>query len=87
VTVGILPQILAMAATLHLDVIVEGIETRQQARYFAGADRSILAQGWLFGRPVPAEAFRGLRAEDAKRTVASAETPEESASAMPFQVA
>ncbi len=87
VTVSILPQILAMAATLHLDVIVEGIETSQQANYFAEADRSVLAQGWLFGRPVPAESFRRLLAGDVKRTVVSAETPEESASAMPFQVA
>jgi sensor c-di-GMP phosphodiesterase-like protein len=57
VTLGILPQILAMATALKLQVIVEGIETEQQADYFASSDQSILAQGWLFGRPVTAEAF------------------------------
>lgn len=68
VTVSILPQILTMADTLGLRVIVEGIETPQQARYFAEADQSIYAQGWLFGRPVPADAFHrmldGNRAQD-----------------------
>jgi sensor c-di-GMP phosphodiesterase-like protein len=60
VTVTILPQILTMADTLGLRVIVEGIETPQQARYFAKAEQSIYAQGWLFGRPVPPEAFLRL---------------------------
>ncbi len=87
VTVGILPQILAMAATLHLDVIVEGVETSQQASYFAGTERSILAQGWLFGRPVPTADFHKLLDADAKKDAVSAESPEESSSTMPFQVA
>jgi sensor c-di-GMP phosphodiesterase-like protein len=55
VTVAILPQILAMAAGLDLKVIVEGIETVEQAAYFAGSGKQIMGQGWLFGRPVPAE--------------------------------
>jgi len=60
VTVTILPQILTMADTLGLRVIVEGIETPQQARYFAQSEQSIYAQGWLFGRPVPPDAFHRL---------------------------
>ncbi len=60
VTVTILPQILTMADTLGLRVVVEGIETPQQAKYFARAEQSIYAQGWLFGRPVPPEAFHRL---------------------------
>ncbi|MGO9438798.1 MAG: EAL domain-containing protein [Terracidiphilus sp.] len=60
VTVTILPQILTMANSLGLRVIVEGIETPQQARYFAQAEQSIYAQGWLFGRPVPPDAFHRL---------------------------
>ena len=75
VTVGILPQILSMAEALNLEVIAEGIETRLQADYFAAADRGILAQGWLFGRPAPAEAFHKLLAEDAKRPAAFADAP------------
>ena len=62
VTVTILPQILAMAETLHLQVIVEGIETSQQAAYFIGGAKSILGQGWLFGHPVPPEEFLRLLA-------------------------
>ena len=62
VTVSILPQILAMAKTLHLQVIVEGIETSQQAAYFSGGAKSILGQGWLFGHPVPPEEFLRLLA-------------------------
>jgi sensor c-di-GMP phosphodiesterase-like protein len=66
VTVTILPQILTMAETLGLRVIVEGIETPQQARYFASARQDIYAQGWLFGRPVPAEVFqRSMEEKDA----------------------
>jgi sensor c-di-GMP phosphodiesterase-like protein len=67
VTVTILPQILTMAETLGLRVVVEGIETPEQARYFARADQSIYGQGWLFGRPVPPDAFhRMLEKKEAK---------------------
>ncbi|MGA2888684.1 MAG: EAL domain-containing protein [Terracidiphilus sp.] len=64
VTVAILPQILAMAKALHLQVVVEGIETDQQADYFAGAERPVLAQGWLFGHAISAEEFYRLLTED-----------------------
>jgi sensor c-di-GMP phosphodiesterase-like protein len=60
VTVTILPQILTMADTLGLRVIVEGIETQQQADYFAKAEQAVYAQGWLFGAAIPAESFRQL---------------------------
>jgi sensor c-di-GMP phosphodiesterase-like protein len=65
VILAILPQILAMADALNLDVIVEGVETALQARYFADSPRAILAQGWRFGRPMFAEAFHRLLAERA----------------------
>jgi sensor c-di-GMP phosphodiesterase-like protein len=67
VTAAILPQILSMAKALRLQVIVEGIETRQQAVYFAAMSQPIFGQGWLFGRAVPAEAFHNLLAEEEKR--------------------
>jgi sensor c-di-GMP phosphodiesterase-like protein len=61
VTVVILPQILAIAEALNLQVIVEGIETVEQAAYFAGKDMPLLGQGWLFGRPASAaELLRSL---------------------------
>ncbi len=60
VTVSILPQILAMADQLGLNVIIEGIETRQQADYFMEAHQTVRAQGWLFGHPIPAGGFLQL---------------------------
>jgi sensor c-di-GMP phosphodiesterase-like protein len=57
IKIDILPQIVSLAAALKLQVIVEGIETAQQADYFAATDLPILAQGWFFGRPVSADAF------------------------------
>jgi sensor c-di-GMP phosphodiesterase-like protein len=71
VTAAILPQILAMAGALHLEVIVEGIETREQAVYFASLSQPSFGQGWLFGRAVPPDAFHRLLAEDEKRTQAA----------------
>jgi sensor c-di-GMP phosphodiesterase-like protein len=72
VVVAILPQILAMAEALDLKVIVEGIETPVQASYFATFDQPILAQGWLYGRPVFAEKFQKLLAADEKKSLAPA---------------
>jgi sensor c-di-GMP phosphodiesterase-like protein len=60
VTVGILPQIMGIAKALNLHVIVEGIETTEQAAYFADSECPVMGQGWLFGRPVPAEDFYPL---------------------------
>lgn len=67
VTLSILPQILAMARTLNLGVVAEGIETEEQARYFAQYEQPILGQGWLFGRPVAAEVFCRQLAENEER--------------------
>jgi sensor c-di-GMP phosphodiesterase-like protein len=66
VTEAILPQILVMAETLSLDVIMEGIETDLQASYFSGLPQTIFGQGWLFGRPVPANEFHRMLTEDKK---------------------
>jgi sensor c-di-GMP phosphodiesterase-like protein len=72
VIVAILPQILSMAETFNLEVIVEGIETEEQARYFDTCALPLLAQGWLFGYPVPAEEFHRLLAEDQKKCLITA---------------
>ncbi|MGA2348885.1 MAG: EAL domain-containing protein [Terracidiphilus sp.] len=63
VTVSILPQILSMAKALHLQVVVEGIETGQQSEYFAASEHPVFGQGWFFGRPVPKEEFHRLLIE------------------------
>lgn len=67
VVVAILPQIFAMAEALNLSVIVEGVETSQQAEFFVGHNEDFLGQGWLFGRPVPAADLLQLLAQDGRR--------------------
>jgi len=66
VTVAILPQILAMAGALKLGVVAEGVETQEQAAYFAAAGLPVALQGWLFGRPVAAGVFRRLLGAERK---------------------
>lgn len=56
-SVAILPQIIAMARSLNLGVVVEGIESESQAKYFPTDNIRIYGQGWLYGRPVPAAEF------------------------------
>ena len=54
-------QIAGMVAGLNMDMVVEGIETTEQASYFATLPGTILGQGWLFGKPVePAEIIARL---------------------------
>jgi sensor c-di-GMP phosphodiesterase-like protein len=60
VTASILPQIISMARTLNLAVVVEGIESPSQADYFPTDKLRIYGQGWLYGRPVPAGEFFSL---------------------------
>jgi sensor c-di-GMP phosphodiesterase-like protein len=67
VTVAILPQILAMAESLHMEVVVEGVETGQQANYFSATEKPMYGQGWLYGHPVPAGEFLGLLADDSSK--------------------
>lgn len=69
VTVSLLPQILAMADALNLEIVVEGIESEEQALYFAAKDKRkrIRAQGWLYGKPVPVGEFLEMLAADQER--------------------
>lgn len=73
VTSSILPQILAMARALHLAVIVEGVETLEQAEYFQDADLPVYLQGWYFGKPQPFWQLLGLLAEGPRRIAAERE--------------
>jgi sensor c-di-GMP phosphodiesterase-like protein len=58
VTASVLPQILAMAALLHVSVIVEGIETEIQAEYLKSSGTKLSAQGWYFSKALSAVALR-----------------------------
>jgi sensor c-di-GMP phosphodiesterase-like protein len=60
ITESIIPQILQMAEQLRLAVVVEGIETEEQAAYFRATGNGILGQGWLDSRPVPAARLHDL---------------------------
>jgi sensor c-di-GMP phosphodiesterase-like protein len=57
VTASILPQILSMAESLALEVIVEGVETECQAGYLESTGKALRAQGWFFARPLAASAL------------------------------
>ena len=51
--------IIALAETLELYVVAEGVETLEQ-RQFLETERCNAMQGFLFSKPIPAEAFEAL---------------------------
>lgn len=80
---AILPQILAMAKALELQVIVEGIESMRQAVYFSTCERPVYGQGWLYGRPVPLSDFRLMLAAGQARDLDNLPAEDEPAYALP----
>ncbi|MEO6291739.1 MAG: EAL domain-containing protein, partial [Burkholderiaceae bacterium] len=56
---AIVCAIIAMAHSLNLDVIAEGVETEDQ-RQFLLEQSCTHCQGYLFGKPVPIEQFEAL---------------------------
>lgn len=51
----IIDHVVDMSRELGLGLIVEGIETEEQADYLAARHPATIGQGWLFGRAVRAE--------------------------------
>jgi len=64
---GIVSTIIAMADMLGLDVVAEGVEKTEQAN-FLRHHNCTLVQGWLTGRPVPAEAALELLVKRLRKT-------------------
>jgi len=56
---AIVHTIIAMAQSLDLDVIAEGVETEEQRQFLLGKGCTHY-QGYLFGTPVPIEQFEAL---------------------------
>jgi sensor c-di-GMP phosphodiesterase-like protein len=54
---GLVDQIIRIAKSLGMDIIAEGVEQAFQADYLK-AHGVHLAQGWHFGRPMPAHKFQ-----------------------------
>ena len=52
---SIAPQVVAMARSLGLVMVVEGVETDEQADFYLLLDADALSQGWLFSRPLNAQ--------------------------------
>jgi diguanylate cyclase (GGDEF)-like protein/PAS domain S-box-containing protein len=53
---------LSIASALHLETVAEGVETPEQAEYLTALGCR-LAQGYLFGRPMPLAEFEAVLAQ------------------------
>jgi sensor c-di-GMP phosphodiesterase-like protein len=64
VTASILPQMIAMAESLGLEVIVEGVETEAQKRFLSENKKPLRLQGWAFSKALSAEALSSFLNKD-----------------------
>jgi sensor c-di-GMP phosphodiesterase-like protein len=71
ITAPVVPLILEMASKLNMLIVVEGIETREQADYFTAASPNgspVWGQGWFFGKPMTASDLRSMLARGSAQT-------------------
>jgi sensor c-di-GMP phosphodiesterase-like protein len=57
VTAPILPRMIALAESLGLEVIVEGVETEAQRIFLSANEKPLRLQGWYFSKPLSADAL------------------------------
>jgi sensor c-di-GMP phosphodiesterase-like protein len=82
---GLVDQIIRIGHSLGMEIIAEGVEQSFQADYLK-AQGVQLAQGWHFGRPMPAEKFREFVRTRNYVAVETAEEPAPPPRATPTQV-
>lgn len=58
-TKGLVEAIIAMALSLKLEIVAEGVENEEQLDFLRRRDVNVI-QGYFFSPPVPAEKFRAL---------------------------
>ncbi|GAK51569.1 sensory box/GGDEF family protein [Candidatus Moduliflexus flocculans] len=61
----IIKTIIAMAHSLHMNIVAEGVETREQEEFLAYHGCQMM-QGFFFGRPMTAESFEELLQREPK---------------------
>ena len=59
----IIPSIIDMAKKLKLEVVCEGVETREQVEFLRDVDCDI-AQGYYYSKPVPLDVFSAMLADE-----------------------
>jgi sensor c-di-GMP phosphodiesterase-like protein len=60
VTAPILPQMIAMAESLGVEVIVEGVETEVQRKFLSANEKPLRLQGWFFSKALSAAALNSF---------------------------
>lgn len=53
----ILQSILSLGESLHMDLVVEGVETQEQAEFLSSLQKNLLIQGYYYSKPLAAHEF------------------------------
>lgn len=77
---ALIETIIAMAGSLNYETVAEGVETQEQAAFLKRRGAT-LGQGYLFGKPMPANRFEEHARAWAQRSVTAAQRSEPTAPA------
>ena len=70
----ILSSVVRMARYLALPIVVEGVETAEQARFLHSIGLAV-AQGYYYHKPMPIRAFEQLLAQNSRKPIGAASEP------------